>query len=153
MASRALDKKCFKQQMNYIVLVQIGNHFIQFVMTFLVRPSTKATQPVLLFWTLQSPELKIELFIQHLIYWSRFRIITKMFQIDLYMFLILLKIIQLCLTKCSQGYDSGESSRDTHVSPLVQYYMGIHPFWPYFPQSSHIYIYFLENKTDLPTLF
>ena len=52
MANRALDKKYFKQQMNYIVLVQIGNHFIQFVMSFLVRPSTKATQPVLLFWTL-----------------------------------------------------------------------------------------------------
>ena len=33
---------------NYIVLVQIGNHFIQFVMTFLVRPSTKATQPVII---------------------------------------------------------------------------------------------------------
>ena len=49
MAARALDKKYFKQQMNYIVLVQIGNHFIQFVMSFLVRLSTKATQPVLLF--------------------------------------------------------------------------------------------------------
>ena len=52
MAARALDKKYFKQQMNYIVLVQIGNHFIQFVMSFLVRPSTKATKPFLLFWTL-----------------------------------------------------------------------------------------------------
>ena len=40
MVARALDKKNFKQQMNYIVLVQIGNHFIQFVTTFLVRPST-----------------------------------------------------------------------------------------------------------------
>ena len=49
MAVRALDKKYFKRQMNYIVLVQIGNHFIQFKMTFLIRPSTKATQPVLLF--------------------------------------------------------------------------------------------------------
>ena len=51
-AARAQDKKNFKQQMNFIVLVQIGNHFIQFVVSFLVRPSTKATQPVLLFWTL-----------------------------------------------------------------------------------------------------
>ena len=49
MATRALDNKYLKQQMNYIVLVQIGNHFIQFVMTFHVRPSTKATLPVLLF--------------------------------------------------------------------------------------------------------
>ena len=49
MAAGVVDKKYFKQQMNYIVLVQIGNHFIQFVMSFLVRLSTKATQPVLLF--------------------------------------------------------------------------------------------------------
>ena len=49
LAARALDKKYSKQQVNSIVLVQIGNHFIQFVMTFLVRPSTKATQPVLPF--------------------------------------------------------------------------------------------------------
>ena len=49
MATKALDKKYFKQQMNLIALVQIGNHLIQFVMTFLVRPSTKAAQPVLLF--------------------------------------------------------------------------------------------------------
>ena len=67
MAARALDIKYFQQQMNYIILVQIGNLFIQFVMTFLVRPSTKATQPVLLFWTSFSTELKIELFTQHLI--------------------------------------------------------------------------------------
>ena len=37
-AARTLDKKYFKQQMNYIVLIQIGNHLIQFVMSFLVRP-------------------------------------------------------------------------------------------------------------------
>ena len=42
MAARALDKKYFKQQMNYIVLVQIGNHLIQFVMSFLV--SNKAAK-------------------------------------------------------------------------------------------------------------
>ena len=52
MAAIALDEKYFKQQMNYIVLVQVVNHFKQFVMTLLVRPSTKSTQPVLLFWTL-----------------------------------------------------------------------------------------------------
>ena len=49
------------------------------------------------------------------------------------MFLILLKITQLCLTKWPQGYDSGERSKATQDCSLVQYYMEIPPFRPYFP--------------------
>ena len=61
------------------------------------------------------------------------------------MFLILLKITQLCLTKCPQGYGLGERSRATHDCPLVQYYMDIPPFWPY-PPIHPVYIFRKQIK-------
>ena len=117
-------------------------------MTFLVRPSTKATQPVLLFWTLLLLELKIELFTQHLIHWSR-SIITKNVS-DWSMFLILLKIIQLCLIKCSQCYDSGERSRATHDCHLVQYIIWGFPLFGHIFPIHPIYIFLKTNQTHLP---
>ena len=119
MAARALDKKHFKQQMNYIVLVQIGNHFIQFVMSFLVRPSTKATQPVLLFSRAKNRTLYTtsDLSIQiQSIYKKCHRLIYVPY---------IAQNHSTVLNKVPQGYDSGERSRATHDCPLVPYYMGI----------------------------
>ena len=61
------------------------------------------------------------------------------------MFLILLKISQLCLTKCPKGYGSSERSRATHDCPLVQYNMDIPPFWPY-PPIHPLYIFRKQIK-------
>ena len=44
---------------------------------FLTRPSSKTAQLVLLCWTKRPPQLRLELFTQHLIHWSRFRIIIQ----------------------------------------------------------------------------
>ena len=89
MATRSLDKKYFKQQMNYIVLIPIGNHLLQFEMTFLVRPSTKATQLNIIItrakngtlYTKSDPLIKIQ---------NNYK---KMFQID------------LCSLYCSKSFN------------------------------------------------
>ena len=57
------------------------------------------------------------------------------------MFLILLKVIQQCLTECPQGYDSDERPETPMIGLLFNNIWRFPLFWPYFPQSSRIYFY------------